>query len=194
MHHENVRISIGLLNFQRLRKKKSSTPFINHTLDAAFRVSVRVFGYNRSIIYAFPARKLKTRRPGLPSRLVCPSPSPPENNLILIVDTKFCRINSIDHPAEPDIDPSLFRPVLSLPFTSCTLNYSHLHLLFKPPIAMFGGFPSTRHGASSGCGRRNSLQIWRLPANILNKQSRTADEGWSSSLRGWEWNTNFTRS
>ena len=24
--------------------------------------------------------------------------------------------------------------------------------------------------------------IWRVAANILNKQSRTADEGWSSSL------------
>jgi hypothetical protein len=26
--------------------------------------------------------------------------------------------------------------------------------------------------------------IWRVAANILNKQSRTADKGWSSSLRG----------
>jgi hypothetical protein len=28
----------------------------------------------------------------------------------------------------------------------------------------------------------NGLQIWRVAANILNKQSRTADKGWSSSL------------
>jgi exonuclease III len=28
-----------------------------------------------------------------------------------------------------------------------------------------------------------SLQIWRVDANISNKQSRTADRGWSSSLR-----------
>jgi hypothetical protein len=28
---------------------------------------------------------------------------------------------------------------------------------------------------SSGCG-------WRVAANILNKQSRTADKGWSSIL------------
>jgi hypothetical protein len=28
----------------------------------------------------------------------------------------------------------------------------------------------------------NGLQIWRVTANILNKQSRTADKGWSSSL------------
>jgi hypothetical protein len=26
------------------------------------------------------------------------------------------------------------------------------------------------------------LQIWRLAANILNKQSRTGNKGWSSSL------------
>jgi hypothetical protein len=28
----------------------------------------------------------------------------------------------------------------------------------------------------------NSLQIWNVAVNILNKQSRTADKGWSSSL------------
>jgi hypothetical protein len=28
----------------------------------------------------------------------------------------------------------------------------------------------------------NGLQIWSVAANILNKQSRTADKGWSSSL------------
>jgi hypothetical protein len=32
--------------------------------------------------------------------------------------------------------------------------------------------------------RGYGLQIWRLAANILNKQSRTDDSGWSSS-RGW---------
>jgi hypothetical protein len=28
----------------------------------------------------------------------------------------------------------------------------------------------------------DSLQIWRVAANTLNKQSRTADKGWPSSL------------
>jgi hypothetical protein len=28
----------------------------------------------------------------------------------------------------------------------------------------------------------HSLQFWRVAANILNKQSRTADKGWFSSL------------
>jgi hypothetical protein len=30
--------------------------------------------------------------------------------------------------------------------------------------------------------RGNGLQIWRVAANILNKQLRTADKGWSSSF------------
>jgi hypothetical protein len=30
--------------------------------------------------------------------------------------------------------------------------------------------------------RGYGLQIWRVAANTLNKQSRTADSGWSSSL------------
>jgi hypothetical protein len=28
----------------------------------------------------------------------------------------------------------------------------------------------------------DTLQAWRIAANILNKQLRTADKGWSSSL------------
>jgi hypothetical protein len=31
----------------------------------------------------------------------------------------------------------------------------------------------------------DSLKFWRVAANILNKQSRTADEGWSSSFGVW---------
>jgi hypothetical protein len=41
---------------------------------------------------------------------------------------------------------------------------------------------SPQHGASSGCGWREVLQVRRVAANILNKQSLTADKGWSSSL------------
>jgi hypothetical protein len=33
----------------------------------------------------------------------------------------------------------------------------------------------------------DTFQVWRVAANILNKQSRTADKGWSSSLGGWAW-------
>jgi hypothetical protein len=41
---------------------------------------------------------------------------------------------------------------------------------------------SLRHGMSSGCRWREVLQIWGVAANILNKQSWTADKGWSSTL------------
>jgi hypothetical protein len=37
------------------------------------------------------------------------------------------------------------------------------------------------------------FQIWRLAANILNKQSRTADRGWSSSLGVLHGANNSTR-
>jgi hypothetical protein len=33
------------------------------------------------------------------------------------------------------------------------------------------------------------LQIWRIAANIFNKESRTADKGWPSRL-GVEWGAN----
>jgi hypothetical protein len=42
-----------------------------------------------------------------------------------------------------------------------------LHDMARPQVADGGG----------------GLQIWRVAANILNKQSRTAVKGWSSSLR-----------
>jgi hypothetical protein len=48
--------------------------------------------------------------------------------------------------------------------------------------SMLSGSLSPRHGACSGCGWRNGLQVWRVAANTLNKQSRTADKGWSSSM------------
>jgi hypothetical protein len=41
---------------------------------------------------------------------------------------------------------------------------------------------SPQHGASSGCGWREVLRLRSVTANILNKQSRRADKGWSSSL------------
>jgi hypothetical protein len=38
--------------------------------------------------------------------------------------------------------------------------------------------------------RGYGLQIWREAANILHKQSRTADSGWSSSLGVGRWANN----
>jgi hypothetical protein len=36
---------------------------------------------------------------------------------------------------------------------------------------------SSRNGASSGCGWEERPPIWRVAANILNKQSRTTEKG-----------------
>ena len=36
------------------------------------------------------------------------------------------------------------------------------------------------------------LRIWRLPANILNKQSWKTDQGWSSTLGVWREANNLT--
>ena len=41
---------------------------------------------------------------------------------------------------------------------------------------------SKQHRESSICEWRNGLQVWRVAANILNKQSRTADKGWLSKF------------
>jgi hypothetical protein len=48
---------------------------------------------------------------------------------------------------------------------------------------MLGGFPY-RHSMARPrvADGRDGLQHWRLAANILNKQPRTDDKGWSSSL------------
>jgi hypothetical protein len=66
-------------------------------------------------------------------------------------------------------------------------SLQHFYINVKHPSwyadtkVYFGSLPE-RHGASSGCGCRNGLQLWRVAANTLNKQSRTANKGWSSSL------------
>jgi hypothetical protein len=41
---------------------------------------------------------------------------------------------------------------------------------------------SPKHVASSGCGWRNGLQLWRVATTILSKQPRTNSKGWSSRL------------
>jgi hypothetical protein len=50
--------------------------------------------------------------------------------------------------------------------------------------SVLSGSLSPGRGASSGYGWRNGLQLWRVAANTLNMQSRTANKGRSSSL-GW---------
>jgi hypothetical protein len=57
--------------------------------------------------------------------------------------------------------------------------------------AMLGGsfLTTARHGTArlQVADGGESLRIWRAAATILNKESRTADKMWSSSLGGWAW-------
>jgi len=50
-------------------------------------------------------------------------------------------------------------------------------------LSVISGFHSRQLCEFSAYGWRNGLQMWRVAAHIciLNKQSRTADNGWSSS-------------
>jgi hypothetical protein len=57
-----------------------------------------------------------------------------------------------------------------------------LYIYMVDNVLCWMGSLSPRHGASSGCGWRKVLRLRRVAANVLNKQSRTADKGWSSSL------------
>jgi hypothetical protein len=68
--------------------------------------------------------------------------------------------------------------VCSMSYPSFPSRFNNLNNI----RSMISGSLSPRHGASSGCGWRKGLRIWRVAANTLNKQSRTADRGWSSSL------------
>jgi hypothetical protein len=49
---------------------------------------------------------------------------------------------------------------------------------------------SAWQGESSGFSGGDCLQIWRLAKNILNKQLRAAENGWSYSWSLGEWLTN----
>jgi hypothetical protein len=61
------------------------------------------------------------------------------------------------------------RPIRILPVNqrTCHVRWVPCHHCMARPQVADGG---------------DALQFWRAAANILNKQSRTADKGWSSSL------------
>jgi hypothetical protein len=50
-------------------------------------------------------------------------------------------------------------------------------------ITILGGLPC-HHGTARPqvADGRDGFQLWRVAANVLNKQSRTADRGWPFSL------------
>jgi hypothetical protein len=70
------------------------------------------------------------------------------------------------------LSPQLFQ--CKSPVAAGSLDHTRHRSFF----AYFPYFEKNESGGDGGDG----LQIWRVAANILNKQSRTADKGWSSSL------------
>jgi hypothetical protein len=64
---------------------------------------------------------------------------------------------------------------LSFRISLCSDNENHVRSL------------SPQHGASSGCRWRNSLQLWMVAANILNKQLQTNNRQVVLQLGGWSW-------
>jgi hypothetical protein len=99
----------------------------------------------------------------------CPHPSSRRSILILLFHQCLGLTSGIlPHVSQP-------KPCVHLSFPT--------YMLHALPIAVFlfdhpnNGFLSPQHSASSGCSWRNGLQIWRVAANILNKQSRWATRG-----------------
>jgi hypothetical protein len=81
---------------------------------------------------------------------------------------------------------------------STFLSHHPLRSKFSPqdPVFLFSmldGSLSPQHVASSGCGWRDGLQLWRVAANILNKQWRANDRGRSSSGLGMRLTTSHLK-
>jgi hypothetical protein len=56
-------------------------------------------------------------------------------------------------------------------------------IALQPLKPMLGGSPCPHSMVRPRVvDERDGLQLWRLAANIFNKQPRTNDKGWSSSL------------
>jgi hypothetical protein len=76
------------------------------------------------------------------------------------------------------MDPRLVqRPALCVAPSGCRTLYTlyiHTHVRCVPCHHGMAR-PQVPNGG-------DGLQIWKVAANILNKQSRTADKGWSSRL------------
>ena len=94
----------------------------------------------------------------------------------------------------PKIDFNIILPSTSgSPKWSLSLRFPHPHPVYPSPIphACYMPIPFAISGVHVTMAWRvlrlrmeERPPILRLAANILTKQSRTADEGWSSSLRG----------
>jgi hypothetical protein len=72
------------------------------------------------------------------------------------------------------------------------MNTKNLFIILSEKYATSMKWVHCHHGMARPrvADREDGLQIWRVAANILNKQSRTADRGWSSSLGVGRWANN----
>ncbi|KAJ4442627.1 hypothetical protein ANN_04216 [Periplaneta americana] len=66
--------------------------------------------------------------------------------------------------------------------TSITLRFSLIRFARVSPKPCIVGRYQHCMACAQVADRGDGIQIWRVAANILNKQSWTADEGWSSNL------------
>jgi hypothetical protein len=52
-------------------------------------------------------------------------------------------------------------------------------------VEVIGGSPHHSMTLPQVADGGEGLHIWSVAANVLNKQSRTANKGWSSSMQDW---------
>jgi hypothetical protein len=68
----------------------------------------------------------------------------------------------------------------------CKWCLSRIKNLFSAKVfsyPMLGWSLSPQHGASTGCGWRNGLQLLGVATNVLNDQPRTNCNWWSTSFQ-----------
>ena len=106
----------------------------------------------------------------------------------------FClsRLNFFQSPvAFPHLDRHIFpSPLFWNTFVPCTILSTKDKVLhsYKTTGINFNYYlwvPVTRSWRVLRLRMEERPPIWRVAENKLNKQSRTADKGWSSTLGGW---------
>jgi len=83
----------------------------------------------------------------------------------------------------PSVACCIFKLVFLHPFYLLEVNYLWDYVFTTARIITRTYWHlSPQHGTPSGCGGGKGLRIWRAAPSILNKQWRTADKEWCSSM------------